>query len=110
MIRAFRDALLMLIALTIVTGVVYPAIVTFVAQVTMKGRAEGSFVERGGKIVGSELIGQPFSAPKYFWSRPSATSPIPYNASASSGSNQGPTNPALVNAVKSRVDALRAAD
>jgi potassium-transporting ATPase KdpC subunit len=110
MIRTFRDALLMLVALTIVTGVVYPLAVTAIAQLAMKGLAEGSLIERDGKPVGSVLIGQPFSDPKYFWSRPSATSPMPYNAGASGGSNLGPLNPALADAVKSRVEALRAAD
>src|SRR4029077_3935733 len=109
MLRAFRESLLMLIVLTLVTGVVYPLVVTGIAQLTMKDAAEGSFVERNGKAVGSALIGQPFSDPKYFWSRPSATSPMPYNAGASSGSNQGPTNPTLRAAVESPVKALRAA-
>jgi len=110
MIRTFREALLMLIALTLVTGVVYPFLFTAIAQVAMKRAADGSLLERDGKIVGSALIGQAFSDPKYFWSRPSATSPMPYNAGSSSGSNLGPTNPALAEAVKSRVEALRAAD
>ncbi len=110
MVRTFRDALLMLVALTIVTGVVYPLVVSAIAQLALKGPAEGSLIERDGKVVGSSLIGQPFSDPKYFWSRPSATSPMPYNAGASGGSNLGPINPALVDAVKSRVEALRAAD
>jgi K+-transporting ATPase ATPase C chain len=110
MLRTFRDSLLMLVALTLVTGVVYPLVVTGIAQLTMRNAANGSIVERDGKAVGSALIGQPFSDPKYFWSRPSATTPIPYNAGASSGSNLGPTNPALTDAVKGRVEALRAAD
>jgi len=110
MVRTFRDALLMLVVLTLVTGVAYPLLVTGIAQLTMSHAANGSIVERGGKPVGSELIGQPFSDPKYFWSRPSATAPMPYNAGASSGSNQGPLNPALAESVKSRVEALRAAD
>ena len=110
MIRTFREALLMLIALTLVTGVVYPFLVTAIAQVAMKRAADESLIERDGKIIGSALIGQAFSDPKYFWSRPSATSPMPYNAGSSSGSNLGPTNPALAEAVKSRVEALRAAD
>jgi len=90
--------------------VAYPLLVTGIAQLTMSHAANGSIVERDGKPVGSELIGQPFSDPKYFWSRPSATAPMPYNAGASSGSNQGPLNPALAESVKSRVEALRAAD
>jgi len=110
MVRTFRDALLMLVVLTLVTGVAYPLLVTGIAQLTMSHAANGSIVERDGKPVGSELIGQPFSDPKYFWSRPSATAPMPYNAGASSGSNQGPLNPALAESVKSRVEALRAAD
>jgi K+-transporting ATPase ATPase C chain len=110
MLRTFRDALLMLIAMTLITGVAYPLLVTGIAQLTMAGAANGSIVERDGKAVGSELIGQPFSDPKYFWSRPSATSPMPYNAGSSSGSNQGPLNPALADAVKARLEALRAAD
>jgi len=110
LVRTFRDSLLMLVALTLVTGVVYPLLVTAIAQVAMGRAANGSIVERDGKAIGSALIGQPFSDPKYFWSRPSATSPMPYNAGASSGSNQGPLNPALADAVKSRIEALRAAD
>lgn len=110
MVRTFRDALLMLVALTIVTGVVYPLVVTAIAQLAMKDLAEGSLIPRDGKSVGSVLIGQPFSDPKYFWSRPSATTPMPYNAGSSSASNLGPSNRALADAVKSRVEALRAAD
>ena len=110
MLRTFRDALLMLVALTLITGVGYPLLVTGIAQVAFRDAANGSIVERAGRPIGSALIGQPFSDPKYFWSRPSATSPMPYNAGASSGSNQGPLNPALADAVKGRIDALRAAD
>jgi K+-transporting ATPase ATPase C chain len=110
MLRTFKDALLMLVALTVVTGVVYPLIVTGIAQGLFPAQANGSLIERDGKPVGSALIGQPFSDPKYFWSRASATSPMPYNAGASSGSNQGPLNPALADAVKGRIEALRAAD
>jgi potassium-transporting ATPase KdpC subunit len=110
MLRTFRESVLMLVALTLVTGVVYPLVVTGIAQLALRGAANGSIVERDGKAVGSTLIGQPFSDPKYFWSRPSATSPMPYNAGASSGSNLGPTNPALTDAVRGRVEALRAAD
>lgn len=110
MVRTLREALVMLVALTLVTGVVYPFLITGIAQVTMKSAAAGSLIERDGKLVGSTLIGQPFTDPRYFWSRPSATSPMPYNAGASSGSNQGPTNPALADAVKGRIEALRAAD
>lgn len=110
MLRTFKDALLMLVVLTVVTGVVYPLIVTGIAQGLFPAQANGSLIERDGKAVGSALIGQPFSDPKYFWSRASATSPMPYNAGASSGSNQGPLNPALADAVKGRIEALRAAD
>src|SRR5581483_865495 len=88
-------------------GVAYPLLVTGIAQVAFKHQANGSLIEKDGKVLGSELIGQPFSDPKYFWSRPSATSPQPYNGASSSGSNQGPTNPALKEAVEGRVKALR---
>jgi K+-transporting ATPase ATPase C chain len=97
----------MLIVMTVITGVAYPLIVTGIAQVVFPGKANGSLIHRNEKIVGSRLIGQPFSDPKYFWTRPSATSPTPYNGAASSGSNQGPTNPALKDAVEGRVKALR---
>ena len=110
MLRTFKDALLMLVVLTVVTGVIYPLIVTGIAQAVFPAQANGSLIERDGKIVGSTLIGQPFSDPKYFWSRGSATGPMPYNAGASSGSNQGPLNPALADAVKGRVEALQKAD
>jgi K+-transporting ATPase ATPase C chain len=107
MIRELRTALALLVALSVITGIAYPFLVTGIAQVGMPERANGSLIERDGKAVGSALIGQPFSDPKNFWSRPSATSPYPYNASSSSGSNQGPTNPALSDAVSARVKALR---
>ena len=110
MLRSFKEAFLMLVALTLVTGVVYPLLVSGIARAVFPAQAEGSLIERDGKVVGSALIGQPFSDPKYFWSRPSATSPMPYNAGASSGSNQGPLNPALADAVKGRIEALRSAD
>ena len=110
MLRTYKDALLMLVVLTVITGVVYPLIVTGIAQGLFSAQANGSLTERDGKPVGSALIGQPFSDPKYFWSRASATSPMPYNAAASSGSNQGPLNPALADAVKGRIEALQAAD
>src|SRR5215510_10428227 len=105
-----RPALVLLIVLSVVTGLIYPAVVTGIAQLVLPRQANGSLIERDGKVVGSSLIGQPFDDPKYFWGRPSATSPFPYNAASSSGSNQGPTNPALYDAVKGRVEALRAAD
>ena len=104
-----RISALALVALSLITGVVYPLTVTGIAAVAFPKQAQGSLIERRGKIVGSELIGQPFSDPKYFWSRPSGTSPA-YNAAASSGTNQGPLNPALTDAVKARVAALRDAD
>jgi K+-transporting ATPase ATPase C chain len=105
-----RPALVSLVLLTVITGVIYPLVVTGIAKVAFPWQADGSLIVKDGKIVGSALIGQPFDDPKYFWGRPSATSPHPYNAAASSGSNQGPTNPALTKAVQERVDALRSAD
>lgn len=105
-----RPAIILLALLSVVTGLVYPAIVTVIAQVAFPRQAHGSLIVRDGKIVGSALIGQPFDDPKYFWSRPSATTPFGYNAGSSSGSNQSPTNPDLIKAVQGRVDALRAAD
>jgi K+-transporting ATPase ATPase C chain len=110
MLTEFRPALVMLVLLTIVTGVAYPLVVTGIAQATFPGKANGSLIESGGKALGSALIGQPFADPKYFWSRASATAPMPYNAAASAGSNQGPTNPALAEAVAARIKALRDAD
>jgi K+-transporting ATPase ATPase C chain len=107
---ALLPALRMLVVLTVLTGVAYPLLVTGIAQLVFPRQANGSLIESGGKAVGSTLIGQPFSDPKYFWSRPSATSPQPYNAMASSGSNLGPRNPALADAVKDRIKALRDAD
>ena len=95
-----------LVVMTVITGIVYPLLVTGIAQVAFRDKANGSLIEKDGKIVGSRLIGQPFSDPKYFWSRPSATSPMPYNAASSSGSNLGPTNPALLDAVKERISKL----
>ena len=103
-------ALRMLIALTVVTGIAYPLIVTGIAQVAFPHAANGSLFVANGKNAGSELIGQPFDDPKYFWSRPSATSPQPYNGASSGASNQGQRNPALADAVKDRIKALRDAD
>jgi len=100
----------MLLVMTVLTGLVYPLAVTGIAQLLFPHQANGSLIVRDGKVIGSELIGQYFDDPKYFWGRPSATSPFPYNAAASGGSNLGPTNPALIDAVKARVAALRAAD
>ncbi len=105
-----RPALVSLALLTLITGVAYPVVVTVIAQVAFPSQANGSLIVKDGKVIGSALIGQPFDDPKYFWGRPSATSPFPYNAASSSGSNLGPTNPALAKAVQERVDALRAAD
>ena len=110
MLKELKPALLLLIILTLVAGAIYPVTVTGIAQVLFPRQANGSLIERNGKPVASELIGQPFSDPKHFWGRPSATAPYPYNASASSGSNQGPLNPALSDAVKDRIKALREAD
>ncbi len=109
-VRDLRPALMVFLSLTVITGVVYPGLITLVGKVAFGGRVTGSLIERDGHAIGSSLIGQPFTSPKYFWGRPSATSPQPYNSAASSGSNQGPTNPALHDAVKSRIEALRAAD
>lgn len=106
----FRPALVLFLMLSVITGLLYPLATTGVAQWLFPAQANGSLVERDGRVVGSVLIGQSFVSPRYFWSRPSATGPTPYNAGASSGSNQGPTNPALVDAVKQRAEALRAAD
>ncbi|MDB5866800.1 MAG: potassium-transporting ATPase, subunit [Betaproteobacteria bacterium] len=110
MFNELRPALTMMVIMTALTGAVYPLLVTGVAQTVMQQQANGSLIERDGKPIASELIGQPFSDPKHFWGRPSATSPYPYNASASAGSNQGPLNPALTEAVEGRIKALREAD
>ncbi|NHN76573.1 potassium-transporting ATPase subunit KdpC [Azotobacter chroococcum] len=105
-----RPAVSLFLLLSAVTGLAYPLAVTGIAQTVFPERAAGSLIRKDGQLVGSELIGQPFSAPKYFWGRPSATAPRPYNAAASSGSNLGPLNPALVEAASARIEALRAAD
>jgi len=105
-----RPVIVLFLSLTVITGVAYPLVVTGLAQVLFPAQASGSLIVREGKAVGSRLIGQSFSEPKYFWSRPSATAPQPYNALASSGSNLGPLNPALTDAIKARIGALRAAD
>ena len=105
-----RPALILFVILSVVTGLLYPLAVTGVAQAVFSHQANGSLITQNGKVVGSELIGQSFTAPGHFWGRPSATAPMPYNAAASGGSNQGPTNPALVDAVKARIESLRAAD
>jgi potassium-transporting ATPase KdpC subunit len=105
-----RPLIVLFVALTVVTGLVYPAIVTAIGQAAFHHQANGSLMERDGKVVGSELIGQQFDAPRYFWGRLSATTPNPYNAGSSSGSNLGPTNPALADEAKARITALRDAD
>jgi K+-transporting ATPase ATPase C chain len=105
-----RPALVLFALFTVLTGLVYPAVTTGVAQLLFPHRANGSLMVRDGRVRGSELIGQPFSDPAYFWGRLSATGPTPYNAAASTGSNLGPTNPALAEAVRARVAALRSAD
>jgi K+-transporting ATPase ATPase C chain len=110
MIRELRSAVIVFLLLSVVTGVVYPGLVTLVAAVAFPAQAGGSLVTVDDKVVGSRLIGQSFSTPKYFWGRPSATGPVPNNGAVSSGSNLGPLNPALAAAVASRVAALRAAD
>lgn len=100
----------MLLVFTILTGALYPALVTGIAQLVFPRQANGSLIANGGRIAGSALIGQTFHDPAHFWSRPSATSPYPYNAASSGGSNQGPSNPALIDAVKARIRDLRDAD
>ena len=105
LLASLRPALVLFLLLTALTGILYPLVVTGVAQLLFPGRAAGSIVVRDGHAVGSRLIGQSFSDPKYFWSRPSATTPQPYNGAASTGSNLGPLNPALLDAVKPRVAA-----
>ena len=105
-----KPALIVLVLLSLVTGVAYPLIVTGIAQAVFPSQANGSLILRDGKPVGSSLIGQPFDDPRYFWGRLSATAPFAYNAGASSGSNLGPINPALHAAAKGRIDALREAD
>ena len=107
MIRELRTACMMLLAFTLVTGIVYPLVLTGISQVVFPQQANGSLIVKDGQVAGSELIGQPFDDPKYFWSRPSATSPFPYNAGASSGSNLAVSNPAQVDAIGNRVKKLR---
>lgn len=108
--QLLRPALSLFLALSAVTGLAYPFLVTGIAKATFPAQAAGSLVRQDGKAVGSALIGQNFADPGHFWGRPSATAPQPYNASASGGSNLGPLNPALVDAVKARIAALKAAD
>ena len=110
MTKTLRPAVVLFAGLTLLVGVVYPLAMTGIGKVAFADKAEGSLIVRDGKIVGSSLIGQAFSSPQYFWSRPSATGPMPNNAVNSSGANLGPTNPAQIDAVKGRIDALKAAD
>jgi K+-transporting ATPase ATPase C chain len=106
MLQTSIQSIRALIVFTLITGIAYPLAVTGIAQAAFKSQANGSLILQNGKVAGSSLIGQPFSDPKYFWSRPSATSPMPYNGASSSGSNQGPTNPALKEAVEGRIKDL----
>ena len=110
MFRHLRPVLIVFLLLTVVTGVVYPLLVTGIAQLAFPEKANGSLIRSEGGYAGSELVGQPFDDPKYFWGRLSATPDFPYNAASSSGSNLGPSNPALAEAVKTRVAALQKAD
>ena len=110
MLSHVRAAVVSLVVFTVVTGIAYPLVITGIAQLVFPHQATGSLIVKDGKPVGSTLIGQPFDDPKYFWSRPSATSPFGYNAGASGASNLSPTNADLIKAVQGRVDALRAAD
>ena len=110
MLTHVRAAIVSLALFTVVTGLAYPAIVTVIAQLVFPHQANGSLTVKDGKLVGSTLIGQPFDDPRYFWGRPSATSPFGYNAGASGASNLSPTNADLIKAVQGRVEALRAAD
>lgn len=110
MLSQLRPALVALLCFTILTGILYPLAVTGIAQIIFPAQANGSLITRNDAVIGSTLIGQSFTDARYFWSRPSATSPFAYNAASSSGSNLGPTNPALQKAVQARADALRAAD
>jgi potassium-transporting ATPase KdpC subunit len=110
MLKQVKQAFLLLVVLSLLMGILYPLAITGIAQAVFPSQANGSLIYRNGRLVGSSLIGQPFTDPKYFWSRPSATSPMPYNAESSSGSNLGPTNPDLAKAVAARVAALKKAD
>ena len=109
-VRSIRSAVSLLIAMTILLGIAYPLLITGIAKLAFPRQAEGSLLHADGKLIGSTLIGQSFSDPKYFWGRPSATSPQPYNGSASGASNLGPLNPALLDAVKANAKALHDAD
>ena len=110
MLKELRPALVVFGLLTALTGAAYPALITGIAQAVFPDQANGSLIVQDGKAVGSRLIGQTFADPGHFWGRPSATAPMSFNAAASSGSNQGPLNPALEEAVKGRIEALKASD
>jgi len=109
-VKHLISSVLALLLFTLLTGIIYPLAVTGLAQILFPSKANGSLITRQGVVVGSELIGQPFSDPRYFWSRLSPTTPYPYNAGASTGSNLGPTNPALLDEVQGRLNDLRKAD
>jgi K+-transporting ATPase ATPase C chain len=109
-LQVIRPAIVLMVVMTILTGVIYPLLITEIAQIVFPHQANGSLIYEGDKVIGSELIGQSFDDPKYFWSRPSATGPVPYNAAASSGSNLGPIEPNLTSAFQSRAQALKQAD
>jgi potassium-transporting ATPase KdpC subunit len=109
MVRHMRAAVMMLLLMTLITGVCYPLLVTGLSQLLFPSKANGSIIEKDGRWVGSTLIGQQFTSPKYFWSRLSATTPFPYNSASSAGTNYGPLNPALLKATEKRVDLLRSA-
>lgn len=108
--QTLRPAVVLFVGLTLLVGVVYPVAMTGIGKVAFADKAEGSLILRDGKVVGSSLIGQAFSSPRYFWNRPSATSPMSNNAANSGGANLGPANPAQIDAVNGRIDALKAAD
>jgi len=110
MSRLLRNSIMMLLVMTVITGIAYPLLVTGLSQLIFPSQANGSLIARNGQPIGSTLIGQSFTEPKYFWGRPSATSPQANNGMSSGGSNLGPTNPALTDAVKQRIAALQAAD
>ena len=109
-VKSAKPAIVIFFLITLLTGILYPLVITGIAQVVFPVQANGNLIGHNGKVAGSSLIGQPFDSPDYFWGRLSATSPVPYNGGASSGSNLGPTNPALIQQVQARVNALHAAD
>jgi K+-transporting ATPase ATPase C chain len=109
-LKSLRTSIITIVLFTVLTGFIYPLLVTGIAQILFPGKANGSLLTRDGKVIGSQLIGQAFSSPRYFWSRPSATSPYAYNGGSSTGSNYGPLNPALLEATAKRVKELRDSD